>query len=373
MTLIACLFVGVSAGVVRAEKVVEKYDDGKTKVEYVTDADGTKNGPFREFYPTGRPARQGRYVGGKLHGPVTEFDENGRKSGEQVWAEGVLLVPRGRQEMAAAMRAIATSRIEGPGTPAMRESVKQLMMYRYLCGAPYEGIVLDEDLSKRAAAAALTCDKLGQMTHHPDHNPGLPDETYRLALDGCSQSNLAYGTATRGFGVDAYMDDSDERNIDRVGHRRWCLNPRLRRVGFGESGKFAAMYAHDETRGDVPDWDMITYPARGYMPTQLFGAERAWSVTLNPQHYATPSQSDIKVRVWEVRTPALDVEKLMQGAPLNLDYFAVELQRFGVDNCIIFRPEHLTPRMRQKFFVEIEGVKTTSGDAVTVRYYVEFI
>lgn len=40
--------------------------------------------------------------------------------------------------------------------------------------------------------------------------------------------------------VDGFMEDSDAGNIAMVGHRRWQLNPKMGKVGFGTAGRFVA-------------------------------------------------------------------------------------------------------------------------------------
>jgi len=363
----------VIGSIASAEKVVENYDDGKKKIEYMTNAEGVKHGPFREFHPTGRTKRQGRYVNGQLSGPIVEFNEQGRKEGETIWAEGVLLYPRSRSKIISGVREIMRSRIDGPGDRASKEALKQLMIYRYLCEVPHEGMVLDEEYNKHAEAAAAVCRAMDRLDHHPKANPGVPEDVWKYGKEGCAKSNLSLGRAEPSAAVDGFMDDSDRSNIDRVGHRRWCLNPAMRKTGFGQVGRFAAMYAFDKSRTDIPDWDFVAYPARGLMPTTHFGANYAWSVSLNPRKYAEPSKGEIKVKVWAVRSPAFVLDRLTAGTPLELDYFNVENSMFGLQHTIIFRPKSLTPRARARYFVEIEGVKRLDGDTKPVRYMVEFM
>lgn len=38
------------------------------------------------------------------------------------------------------------------------------------------------------------------------------------------------------------MDDSDDYNWSMAGRRRWCLDTKTARTGFGHSGSYTAMY-----------------------------------------------------------------------------------------------------------------------------------
>ena len=84
-----------------------------------------------------------------------------------------------------------------------------------------------------------------------------------IGYEGTSRGNLYMGSEDIVAQVRAYMDDSDASNIDAVGHRRWCLNPRMVKTGFGQTGKFGAMYAHDNSRRKIPEYDFVGYPAPG--------------------------------------------------------------------------------------------------------------
>ena len=165
------------------------------------------------------------------------------------------------------------------------------------------------------------------------------------------------------------MDDSDERNIDRVGHRRWCLNPAMGKSAFGAYGNQAAMYAFDASNRDVPDWDFVAYPARGYMPTSFFGPKHAWSVSPNKSKYATPVQAKIKVTL----QPVSPVKFAPTGPALKLDYFKVDTGGFGSGPAIIFRPAAFTPSNDAVYQVEISGLTTSDGAPATIKYVTHFV
>jgi hypothetical protein len=246
------------------------------------------------------------------------------------------------------------------------DALRRLKTYRYLAGVPYEDMELDEQLCKEARAGARLCERLGRLEHKPT-NPGLPADEFELAYKGTSQGNLAEGYLTLARAIDGWMDDSDRGNIDRVGHRRWCLFPHLQKTGFGRSGRYAAMHVFDRSRTEAPDHDFIAFPPPGPMPVEYFAATAAWSVSLNPKKFALPS-TDLKPVLVEV-----DRQGKQLGTPLPLNHTSVSNEPFGTPGCIIFRPERLQLRPGKRYRVEIDGLaRADRQPAEKVSFVVEF-
>jgi hypothetical protein len=247
------------------------------------------------------------------------------------------------------------------------EALRKLRAYRYLAELPYEDVTLDVNYNKMCVAGARLCEKIGKADHKPK-NPGLPEDEYKLAFKGTSQSNLAVGYRKMVEAIDGWMEDSDEGNIATLGHRRWCLSPALQKTGFGREGEYSAMFTFDASRKKIPNYDMICYPARGYMPIEYFGASHAWSVTLNPKKYKAPAKG------YEPKVYVANDKGLKTGDPLPLNCKNVDRLSFGVPNCIIFRPEKLVLKAGARFVVELEGIQPTAAQkAVTLSYVVEFV
>jgi hypothetical protein len=274
------------------------------------------------------------------------------------------LYPRRLGELKAMMQVLA------PEKNASVENmyIQRLKQFRYVCGVPFEDIQWDSKLYALAQHAASICAKLGKLTHTPERPAGMSDEEYELGKTGAGKSNLYQGKVHPIGCVDGWMDDSDQHNIDRVGHRRWCINPTMVKTAFGSEGGFAAMHAHDTSRSNVPDWDFVCYPARGYMPIELFGNKHAWSVSPNMNKYATPNKDSIQVSI----KPA-NAKLEPEGAALSLNYFNVENSGFGSGTAIIFRPETMAIAGEGKYIVEINGLKTKKGEAAPIRYLVHFV
>jgi hypothetical protein len=360
------VLVALLVGAAAAETVEDKYPDGKIKRRYTVDAKGQKNGAYAEFHANGQVMLKATYKAGQLDGMLTHY-ENGRAVLKQTFREGRPVYARSLEQIKekwAEMNAAA----KGDGLAGERvAALARLKFYRYVVGVPVDNMVLDENLNKAAQAAAGICDKLGRLDHSP-RNPGLPEAEYKLAYQGARNSNLAVGFRTIVQALDGWMFDSDANNIDRLGHRRWCLNPVLQKAGFGLAGRFEAMWAADRSRRAVPDFDFISYPANGLMPVEIFPAQAAWSVSLHPRKYRKPVKASIEVKLF-----AADEQLNRSGEPLKLNYFNVNTDPFGIPNCIIFRLEEGAVAAGRRFRVEITGIKRTSGQAATLRFVVEFV
>ena len=421
---------------VRAEEQVETYPDGARQSVYTVTADGTRNGPFKEYHPNGKLKAAGSYRHGKRNGPYTERDPGGRiklratyRKGEltgaylefaedgkplrkaayrngklhgaqqefvdgalvkdEVWLDGQLLIPRSSGQIAAALTAIKKMPIESvgrppevgpaikavlqdPGLQAKREdAVRLLMGYRSICGLPYADIKLDWTYVAHAVAAAKMLARIGKLDHTPA-NPGMPEAEYRFAYKGTSCSNLSDGGSLV-ESVRMFMHDSDPGNIDRLGHRRWCLNPAMLKTGFGSSGGYTAMWSFDRSRGEIPDYDYVAFPPRGLCPSASFGDDYAWSISLNPEKYQCPVESAVKVQVVPARLNLRQATLEKASSPLAMNYFKVNTDGFGIANCIIFRPQGVRVAPGAAYWVRITGLSDASGAETSIEYLVAFI
>lgn len=432
----AVTFAAMPANLAAAEdQRVENYPDGTRKAVYSVDTQGRRHGVCREYYPDGKLSgtasfvhgtlqgefvlmypngkveRRGGYREGKRHGRYTEQAEDGslkylchydqgamhgtlqRFEGnqlvkDQIWLNGRLVVPQSAQLITQRLAALQGTPVAtvgdmpqttqevrnealNPASHARREEALRLLMgYRFLCGVPYADLQLDRGYIACAVAAARIMDVLGELTHNPK-NPGWPDDAYQFAAKGCGSSNIS-GSSSPPDSVKLFMGDSDPGNIDRLGHRRWCLNPAMQKTGFGSYGGYTAMWSFDSSRAEVPDYDFVAFPPQGLMPKAMFVKDWAWSVSLNPKKYAAPAKEQVKVRI----TPAqLDTRNgvLQKGPqPLVIDYFNVETSGFGIPNCIIFRPANVVIEPNALYAVEIAGLQDAGGQAATLEYVAGF-
>ena len=192
--------------------------------------------------------------------------DNGHLVIDQVWEmgeihkiRGVVAYPVPEDHIRKELRRIL--RLPGPVAPAPKEvevkikrvrlevdtpeqALRRLQAYRFLCGVPYENLRLDPKLCEHCVNGAKLCGRIGRLAHEPKCPKGMDRAEYLRGFIGTSHSNLHQGSGLVGS-VDAYMEDAGARNLAHVGHRRWCLNPRMRKTGFGNSGDYCAMWAHD--------------------------------------------------------------------------------------------------------------------------------
>jgi hypothetical protein len=250
-----------------------------------------------------------------------------------------------------------------PGDPVAERqaALLRLRMYRFLCGLSESDLVLDDGLDEEAVAAADICRRLGRLTHAPE-NPGLPADDHAKARRGAAAGNLASGVGSLVRAVDGWMDDSDPANIDALGHRRWCLNPPLRLVGFGRTEGWCAMWAHDASGREPLRLTAVCYPPPGSVPIDMFRPNHAWSVSLNPRLFRRPRPGEIRVTVRDSRDAVVELEKEL-----------VETSGYGIDNCIIFRPRDLATTVGRRYGVTVSGVRDHDDRVQNLSYSLEFV
>lgn len=279
------------------------------------------------------------------------------------------LANRTRDDIVKTLAQLAELPKDAGKDPLARErlaALRRLMAYRYLAGVPYQSLELDEGYNKLAQAAAVLCEKMGKLDHEPKKNPGLPEEDFKLGVQGCNSCNLGFGHKRLADTIDSYLADSEAGNIAELGHRRWCISPRMQKTGLGRAGMFTAMYCFDRGQQKVPPFEWIAFPPPGPMPLAFFQADWPWNVSVNLEKYKEPSEKKIKVQVSELGVKDAKT-------PCKLSFQGVNNDPYGVPACIIFRPELKELKDGQRFLVEIEGLEAAKGKAPPpLRYVVEF-
>lgn len=254
-------------------------------------------------------------------------------------------------------------------------ALAMLNQIRYIAGVNAD-VQLDEEYERAAQAGAtityMNYPKygIGYLDHEPERPDGVDEDLYQLGYTGCSSSNLAAGYLNLSVAiVRGWMDDSDSKNIPMVGHRRWCLYPKLGRTGFGASRDIErpenhdspafAMYAFDKSDTTATQ-RLVAWPAQ-YTPKYCWSGT-AWSLT-------TGYKEDIeKVQV--------QVTSLNDGKVWNLNdnssdgYFNVDNGNYGDRGCVIFTPEGFTEgdaKDGARYKVHVSGLR--EGD---IEYTVTF-
>lgn len=260
---------------------------------------------------------------------------------------------------------------------ALQSATDWLNVMRRLAGLP--SVTLDMALSESAQYGAVLTAHWGALSHHPEKPGDMDMDFYKKASEAVGSSNLSAGRALGTLAWELMNDSSSASNISSVGHRRWQLNPQLGKVGFGYAvnpnsayRQFAVEKVFDKS-GSPVDYDFIAWPASGNFPSSLFEANIPWSITVNPSLYQTPSLDSIAVtltresdgKIWRFSGSA-------DASGAGSKCFNVDTQNYGVNNCIIFRPDGVEC-YHGVYTVSVHGLKTKSGGAVKdFTYSVEF-
>ena len=334
--------------------------------------DGRRTGRWVDVDASGKRRRTAEYKDGVLHGSV-RIELDGRTLTKQTWRDGELMqldgmqpfpVPRATldQELRAILDAAPPALDpEDLLAPARWQALRRLQAYRRLCGVPFEEMALVPEWNLRCDAAAEACRRNGGLSHHPTKPQGMDDARFQLAVEGARHSNLAMDSSLPDS-VDGYMNDSDPSNIARIGHRRWCLNPPMRKTGFGSDGRFHAMWSFDESGKGAKGMEAVYYPPPGWVPIDLFTAERAFSIML--LRGGAPKADELKVQI-----RALDADYLPEGEPLPLDHVGVAPPGPTAFPCLIFRAPSIVAMPGRRYLVE---VSTDGGKTSAHRYLIEF-
>jgi hypothetical protein len=259
----------------------------------------------------------------------------------------------------------------------IQDAVKTLKFVRILAGVSED--IYDSDSANTAAQHGALLNAVAGFSHTPDQPSDMDDELYNIAYDATSSSNLAMGSRNLSEAIKYLMEDADASNIDRVGHRRWFLLPKLNEVGFGhvngtESWRyFSVMKVFRNLNTIEREYDYVLWPNKTAFPTEFISSGAPWSVTLNPTLYDRSKTSDISVvltrvndnKVWHINWN--DTNK-------SGEYFNVETNYYAIPFCIIFRPlmGGETYKSGDMYNIKIGGLYTVAGQETTFEYELEF-
>ncbi len=213
----------------------------------------------------------------------------------------------------------------------LQSALKMLNQVRYVAGISYD-ITLSEDAVAKTQAASLINYVNDKLSHYPMKPSDMEESLYQLGAIGAGSSNLAMGYRTINSSiVDGYMEDGDSSNIDRVGHRRWILNPRMSSTGFGYCFGYSALYAFDRNNYSASEYG-VAWPAQT-MPTDYFGIYYPWSISMGYE----VNEDSVQVKL--VR---LSDQRTWFFSNTSTDgYFNVDNGGYGLSGCIIFRPDDI--------------------------------
>lgn len=230
---------------------------------------------------------------------------------------------------------------------------------RFIAGISSD-ITLNDEYCELSQAASLVNTINNELTHYPEKPKGMSEEMYRLGSLGARNSNIAMGYENINTSIIyGYMNDGDYENIDRVGHRRWILNPNMEATGFGyvDEEYYTAMYASDSNKPS--DEYGIAWPAQT-MPIEYFGSDYPWSISMG---------YDLDIEKIDVELERLRDNKIWKFNKNHSDgFFTVDNGYYGMGGCIIFKPKEVEEYQPGDIFrVRIMG--TTNPVSYEVKFF----
>jgi hypothetical protein len=180
------------------------------------------------------------------------------------------------------------------------------------------------------------------LAHYPEKPEDMPQDFFDKGYQATSRSNITTGQSPSKSVYD-YMDDSGSNNYASVGHRRWILNPAMKKTGFGIGAtRMGAMYSFDRSRSPAAGYSYIAWPSPDVFPLTFISNNTPWSITVNAQEYGTPDYSKVVVALKDINRGT--VETFSKDTPNQPNtaramHFNVNTDGYGISNAIIFRRE----------------------------------
>ena len=234
-------------------------------------------------------------------------------------------------------------------------ALKVFNSVRYIAGI--SEVEFSSEFEEEAQYAAMINAANDGLSHEPVQPEGMPESMYQIAYKGSSCSNLAYDSINSPFAytiVHSWIWDSDERNADGVGHRRWMLNPNMEVTGFGqaesESGaSYRALFATNYGDKEKNDKDGVAWPAQN-TPIEYFDEDSVWSISLKGVFDAA---NKIKVTLTD-----LNCQKNWEfSARSETGLFGVRSSCSAREDFLFFRPQEvLSYQAGDSYKVEITGL-----------------
>lgn len=232
---------------------------------------------------------------------------------------------------------------------SLDSATRMLNNIRFIAGL--DPVVYDPSQSASQQAACMMGVGNGPISHTPSQPKGMSDALYQMGYAACQSSNLSAGYNSLNHSLlSAWLSDYDDYNLPMLGHRRWCLNPQLGKVGFGAitnctTGykRYFSMSCLDSSNTDATQ-TCVVWPAQ-VTPLAYFSSSRVstridrvihpgdpWSIATGSA-IAHPEQVSVQLvcnntgEVWNFSSAHAD------------GYFNVSNEYYGTPGCIIFRPE----------------------------------
>ncbi|MCM1227428.1 MAG: CAP domain-containing protein [Clostridium sp.] len=250
----------------------------------------------------------------------------------------------------------------------LQKALNALNVMRFIAGI--DEVELDDNYNECAQAGALVNAANNDLDHKPAQPEGMPDELYQLGYTGTSSSNIGMGHFSLCDDVvHGWMADESDSNMSALGHRRWCLNPSMKKTGFGNVKNYYCMYAFDNAFGST-EYSGVCWPAQ-VTPVEYFADPGYWSNSNSyPWSYsvgkAVKDPDSVEVTLTDLNSG--EVQTFSKATSTKTHYFNVDNANYGKPGCIIFCDRSMTYSAGDKY----EVVITESGSEIA-DYTVSFV
>ena len=201
----------------------------------------------------------------------------------------------------------------------INEAIKLFNCYRFCAGIPDE-VVNDSAYEKYAQDASLLMKVNNLLSHSGQPKPrGMNDKLYKSGEKGCASCNIANGYSNLFQAIKGWVRDD---GVEGLGHRRWVINPTMKKTGFGSVLSFHAMYCFDGNF-EKTEYKNIAWPCTN-MPLE-FGITEKWCISTGKN-----VEKDIEVKLINNKNGEV---KIFSNQKKNLE---INNSNYGINGCIIF-------------------------------------
>ena len=248
-------------------------------------------------------------------------------------------------------------------------------------------VTLSDHLCVQAQYGAVLLAANDTLNHSPEKPAAMDASFYRMGANAAATSNLSmrFGFDRAGLlqsALQGHMDEDSALNRLDLGHRRWLLDPRLGKVGFGlaasstEKQYIVVPVSDDSGESSIPE--VLLWPSAGQFPNNVFSPGTPWSVHLDEHTFATPIESQLHVTVTRHRDGRVFVPTILDGqAQLSAEgtYLLSSTKEYGSGYCVSFsigRTVLGESAYLGDYTVRLTGLYTKKGQAAPLEYTVRF-
>ena len=274
----------------------------------------------------------------------------------------------------------------GELNPAYTDTgLRYLNFVRWL--SDLQQVTLSDHLCVQAQYGAVLLAANDVLTHTPEKPADMEASFYRMGANAAAASNLSmrfgFETATLlQSALQGHMDEDSPPNRLDLGHRRWLLDPRLGKVGFGlatsATEKQYIVVPVTDASGESSIPELLLWPNAGQFPNNVFAPGTPWSIHLDENTFATPVESQLQVTVTRHRDGKVFVPSVLDGqAQLSAEgsYLLVSTKEYGSGYCVSFSIGKTALGENTylgDYTVQVTGLYTKRGQAAPLEYTVRF-